>query len=47
MPGISQLCIGAKDWNVVGKNEQIGETHIDVESRYFSNSWRAFGQKKP
>eukprot|EP01052_Picozoa_sp_SAG31_P036894 SAG31_NODE_4670_length_3046_cov_1.967424_5_plen_175_part_00 len=44
LPGASQLVVQIKDWNLVGRNQLIGQTSIDLETRYFCNDWHQLGR---
>lgn len=45
LPGPTQLQLAIYDWDLVGKDDLIGSTTIDLEDRYFSPEWRALSQK--
>lgn len=45
MPGPTQLQLTLYDWDLVGKDELIGTTTIDIEDRFFSPEWRALSQR--
>lgn len=44
LPGPTQLQLAVYDWDLVGKDDLIGTTTIDLEDRYFSPEWRALSQ---
>jgi hypothetical protein len=46
LPLDATLTIQVKDYDLIGKNELIGETKIDLESRYYSNSISLVGLPK-
>ena len=46
LPLDSTLTIQVKDYDLIGKNELIGETKIDLEARYYSNSGSLIGLPK-
>eukprot|EP00004_Rigifila_ramosa_P003995 TRINITY_DN1437_c1_g3_i2.p1 TRINITY_DN1437_c1_g3~~TRINITY_DN1437_c1_g3_i2.p1 ORF type:complete len:1074 (-),score=257.30 TRINITY_DN1437_c1_g3_i2:75-3296(-) len=45
LPGPSQLEIGVWDYNILGTNDLIGSTTIDLENRWFSKEWQKFRTK--
>jgi hypothetical protein len=45
LPGASRLKIQIWDRDNLVKDDKIGETIIDLEDRYFSNSWRRLKEK--
>lgn len=45
LPGASRLKVQVWDKDTLIKDEKIGETIIDLEDRYFSNSWRRLKHK--
>eukprot|EP00164_Ancoracysta_twista_P019656 GFYU01034692.1.p1 GENE.GFYU01034692.1~~GFYU01034692.1.p1 ORF type:complete len:120 (-),score=46.60 GFYU01034692.1:32-391(-) len=46
LPGPSRLTVDVYDWDILGANDLIGSTHIDVENRLFNKKWDTF-KKKP
>eukprot|EP01050_Picozoa_sp_SAG11_P038980 SAG11_NODE_16179_length_555_cov_0.793860_1_plen_175_part_10 len=44
LPGLSELSLAVYDWDLIGKNELIGETLVDLDDRYYSDQWQALGQ---
>eukprot|EP00358_Blepharisma_japonicum_P000350 CAMPEP_0202954358 /NCGR_PEP_ID=MMETSP1395-20130829/50744_1 /ASSEMBLY_ACC=CAM_ASM_000871 /TAXON_ID=5961 /ORGANISM="Blepharisma japonicum, Strain Stock R1072" /LENGTH=564 /DNA_ID=CAMNT_0049669833 /DNA_START=548 /DNA_END=2243 /DNA_ORIENTATION=- len=45
LPGASLLKIQVWDHNDVFSDEKIGETHIDLEDRFFSSKWKRLPEK--
>ena len=45
MPGSSNLKIDVWDWNEVLSDELIGSTEIDLEDRYFNETWKKMENK--
>lgn len=45
LPGPTQLQLAIYDWDVIGKDDLIGTTTIDLEDRYFSPEWRALSHE--
>ena len=43
VPGPGRLHLECWDWDRVGKDDFIGQTSIDLEDRFFSNTWRGLG----
>ena len=43
LPGPSMLSIKAMDYDLIGSDDLIGETVIDLEDRLFSKQWRDWG----
>ena len=43
LPGASTLSIKAMDYDLIGSDDLIGETTIDLEDRLFSKRWREWG----
>jgi hypothetical protein len=44
MPGPAELKLAVYDWDLVGKDDLIGATSIDLEDRFFSAEWRALSR---
>jgi hypothetical protein len=45
IPGDSDIQISVLDYDVIGSNEIIGSTVIDIENRWLNPSWRALPSK--
>jgi len=45
LPGTSQLKIALYDKDLVGFDDKIGETVIDLEDRWFDDRWQQLGRK--
>ena len=45
MPGPTELQLSVYDWDLIGKDDLIGTTTIDLEDRFFSPEWRALSQR--
>jgi hypothetical protein len=45
LPGISQLNIELFDKELIGNDELIGKTIIDLEDRWFDNRWQEWGKE--
>jgi hypothetical protein len=43
LPGEAQLHIELYDWDMLGFDEMIGATAVDLENRWFSKEWRSIG----
>lgn len=43
LPGVSQLTVQVYDHDVIGSDDLIGETNIDLEDRWFDNKWQQIG----
>ena len=46
LPGEAELHLEVYDWDLLGFDEMIGATTIDLENRWFSKEWRAMGAAK-
>jgi len=38
-PGPATICIKVMDYDTIGADDLIGETHIDIESRFFNSKF--------
>ncbi len=45
LPGASQLMIEAMDYDMIGSDELIGRTVIDLEDRWFDKRWQKMGEE--
>lgn len=46
MPGPANLTLTVKDYDIVGRDEEIGRTVIDLEDRWFSQQWKSLAAEK-
>jgi hypothetical protein len=45
LPGASQLTIEAMDYDLIGSDDLIGKTVIDLEDRWFDKRWQKLGEE--
>eukprot|EP01038_Epipyxis_sp_PR26KG_P004421 gene4421-6250_t len=45
LPGTSQLVIEVMDLDIVGKDDLIGKTIVDLEDRWFDSRWQQLGEE--
>ena len=45
LPGISQLTLQVYDHDIIGSDDLIGETTIDLEDRWFDEKWQQIGEE--
>jgi hypothetical protein len=45
LPGTSQLVVEVMDKDLIGADEVIGQTTIDLEDRWFDNRWQSLGEE--
>lgn len=45
LPGTSQLTVSVMDKDIIGSDDLIGKTTIDLEDRWFDSRWKAWGSE--
>lgn len=45
LPGVSQLNVEIMDQDIIGSDDLIGKTGIDLEDRWFDSRWQEMGQE--